>query len=63
MNLFFTAIGYTSSMIVDDLNVMSVSIRPPQANTPLVVNADPKLALPIPREFLQSIPGWHVLPV
>jgi len=57
--VFFTAIGYTSSMIVDDLNVMSVSIRPPKANTPLIVNADAKLALSIPREFLQSIPGRY----
>jgi len=45
-------------MIVDDLDVMSVVIDPPEADAPLVVDADAHLPGPAASERLQPIARW-----
>lgn len=48
--------GIPSNLVViDNLYVVSVTIRPAKANPPLVIHANAVLALAIPLEFLKSI--------
>ncbi len=46
-------------MIVDNLNIMGVSIFPPEANAPLVIHANAILAGTLSLQFLEPVPGWH----
>ena len=47
-----------SSVIVRDLDLKGVSITPPEANPPLVVDTDAKLALASALQLLQTITRW-----
>jgi hypothetical protein len=42
-------------VIVDDLYVVCVAVPPNEANTPLVIDADAVLAVPVALQGLQSI--------
>jgi len=44
-----------SSVVVDDLNILSSRTRPPKADTPLVVDADAVLAPSLPLQRFQMI--------
>jgi len=45
------------SVIVDDLDVVRVSVSPPKADAPLIVDADAVLALSITAQCLEPS-GW-----
>jgi len=45
-------------MVVGNLDIVRVSIQPPKAESPLVIDAYAVLALPITLQCLQSIPRW-----
>lgn len=45
-------------MIVHDFNVFSPGIRPAEAETKLIVNADAMLPSTVPFQDFQSIPRW-----
>jgi len=42
-------------MLVDNLTVINVSLAPPKADSPLVVNANATLAFAISRKLLQVV--------
>jgi hypothetical protein len=44
-------------VIVDDLDVMGISVVPDEADPPLLVDADAVLASPIPEQGLEPIAG------
>jgi len=46
-------------MVIDNLDIVGISIGPPETYTPLVVDANAELAFSIARELLQSTPGRH----
>jgi hypothetical protein len=46
-------------VVVGDLDGVSVSALPPEADTPLVVDADAVLAGPVAGEHLESVAGWN----
>src|SRR5579884_561022 len=47
-----------ASMVVDDLNVVSVAVSPSKADAPLIVDPNTMLACAIPSELLESI-AWR----
>jgi hypothetical protein len=46
-------------MVIDDLYVVRISLNPPEAQPPLVVQPDTVLSLAVTLESLQSISGRH----
>jgi hypothetical protein len=46
-------------VIVDDLDVLRPSVRPPEADAPLLVDADAERTSPIPFELLKPVSGRH----
>jgi hypothetical protein len=42
-------------MIIDDLDLVGVSVFPPETNTPLLIDPDPILTISVAGEFLQPI--------
>ena len=44
-------------MIVCDLDIVSVTIDEPEADTPLIVDADRELSFPVPSEPMEQISG------
>jgi len=46
-------------MIVDDLYIIGVSIMPPKANAPLIVNSDAVLSQSVSAQRFQPISGRH----
>ena len=46
-------------MVVDDFYIVCVSACPPEADAPLVVDADAVLAGPIASQFLEAVGGWN----
>src|ERR1035437_8813715 len=54
---------FTSLMIIDDLDAFRRAVAPTEANSPLVVDPDTMLALPVTTQRLKSV-SWncrHVL--
>jgi hypothetical protein len=49
----------SSSVRVDDLDLMRVAVPPLEADPPLVVDPNAVLTRPLPRELLEPIPGWY----
>ena len=49
----------TLLVIVDYLNIKCVTPSPYEADTPLIVDPNAMLSLPVALENLKSIPGWH----
>jgi hypothetical protein len=49
----------SSSVIVDDLDLICVPIAPLETDTPLVIDANAALTRSVPRQLFESIPGWH----
>lgn len=47
------------SMVVDNLDIVGISVGPPETYAPLVVDANAELIFSIAGEFLQSVPGRH----
>jgi hypothetical protein len=47
-----------TSMIVDNLDPLCISLVPQEADPPLVIDADAVLTLPVTTQCLQSIAGW-----
>jgi len=45
-------------VIIDDLNVVGVSVKPNKAETPLIVDSYAMLSLPIAAQSFQTIP-WR----
>ena len=45
-------------MIVYDLNIVSVSLVPAEADTPLVIDPNAVLSLPVSSQFLKAI-SWR----
>jgi hypothetical protein len=43
-------------VIVHDLNFVSIPLAPTEAKTPLVVNSDTLLPLPLPAQGFQAVP-------
>jgi hypothetical protein len=50
--------GFTS-VVVDNLDLVRVSVPPAEAYPPLVIEADRVLALPIAVELLKPVPRWY----
>jgi hypothetical protein len=46
-------------MIVDDLDVMRISVSPAKANTPLIVDADTVLSRTFPGKLFQPVTRWN----
>ena len=46
-------------MIVGDFHVNGITIFPAETNSPLIVDPDAVLALPIPGQLFEAIPRWH----
>jgi hypothetical protein len=46
-------------MIVDDFDVLSAGIGPPETYPELIVDPDAVLSLPIAFKGFQTIPGWN----
>ena len=46
-------------MIVGDLDVVGVALSPAKAHSPLIVDADAVLSVPLARELLQLIAWWN----
>ena len=46
-------------MVVDDFNLVSVSLSPHEADTPLIVDPNAMLAFSIPVKSFEPIPGWR----
>ncbi len=46
------------SVIVDDFDVMRVSVLPFETDSVLIIDADTELALPIARKRFQPVSGW-----
>ena len=46
-------------MIVRDLNIARLAVVPFETDTPLIVDPNAVLSLPIPAEFLESVRGWY----
>jgi hypothetical protein len=44
-----------SSVIVNNLDVVRVAVAPPKADTPLVVDANPMLALPVAAQRFEPV--------
>jgi len=42
-------------VVVNDLNIVRITIAPPEANTPALVDTDTVLAFPVSRELLQVV--------
>ena len=42
-------------MVVDDLDIASVSVRPPEAYSPPIVDADTELAFSVSRKLFESV--------
>src|SRR5262245_3529080 len=51
-------ISFTSSVVVDDLDVFRASVCPGEADPPLVVDPDAVLAPSAPLERLQPVARW-----
>jgi len=46
-------------VVVNDLNVVRIVVTPPEAYSPLIIDADAELARAIPLELLKPIPAKH----
>jgi len=46
-------------MVVCNLDIVSISITPSEANSPLLVNPNAVLALAITREFFEAVTRWN----
>jgi hypothetical protein len=46
-------------VVVHDLNVVGISITPHKTKTPLVVDSDTVLPLPLAAQGLQTVPWWR----
>jgi len=49
----------THSMVVRHFDIVSITFLPPEANSPLVVDADAMLSGTIPRKSVQAIGRWY----
>jgi len=45
-------------MIVNDLNIVSVSLAPTETDPPLVVDPNAILPLPVHSQFLKAVSWW-----
>jgi len=46
-------------MIVHDFDIMSISVAPSKADSPLIVDTDAVLPASVPRQFLQPGCRWN----
>ena len=46
-------------MIIDDLNIVSIAILPPETNPPLVIDTNTPMPSPITFQLFQSVIGRH----
>ena len=46
-------------MVIHDLDIMRIAVRPTKADSPLIVDPDAVLSRPIALEPLEPIAGWH----
>ena len=46
-------------MVIHDLDIVRIAVRPTKADAPLIVDPDAVLSRPIALEPLEPIPGWH----
>jgi len=52
------AISLSSSVVVNDLNVVRVAVPPAEADPPSVVHSDAVLPGPIAAKSLEPVTGW-----
>ena len=52
-----TSSTYSLLMVIDDLDVVGITVFPTETDTPLVIDADTILALSVPNQLLESISG------
>jgi hypothetical protein len=50
---------WSSSVIVDDLDMVSVAVMPDETYPPLVIDPDAVLAAAVAAESLESVLGWQ----
>lgn len=49
---------HDASVIINDLNFVRVTVGPPEADAPLVVNANAVLSGPVTLQFLEAVSRW-----
>jgi hypothetical protein len=47
-------------MVVDDLDIVRISIHPTKTDAPLSIDADAELVSPVAPQPLQAIAGWRL---
>jgi hypothetical protein len=45
-------------VIIDDLDIFGVALRPSEADTPLIINPNAHLSCPVPFQNFESITRW-----